>query len=204
LAADIDDLILYAQFPVTGKKFLEWKYGKAEPPASVKPITIEDVKKKEELVKKALAGKLVEVKEVEKPLKSQAVRTFNVFVNDEYFAVDVDPVGNAHFASVPPPVAATPAPVPAAPAPLKAPAPAPAPEPVHQGEGTVLMAPMPGMIVKYAVNNGDMVKQGDTLVVLEAMKMENALTAPCAGKVQGIKFASGDTVAKGAVLCVIE
>jgi oxaloacetate decarboxylase alpha subunit/pyruvate carboxylase subunit B len=65
------------------------------------------------------------------------------------------------------------------------------------------MAPMPGMIVKYAVNNGDMVKQGDTLVVLEAMKMENALTAPCAGKVQGIKFASGDTVAKGAVLCVI-
>jgi oxaloacetate decarboxylase alpha subunit/pyruvate carboxylase subunit B len=36
------------------------------------------------------------------------------------------------------------------------------------------------------------------------MKMENALTAPRAGKVQGIKFASGDTVAKGAVLCVIE
>jgi oxaloacetate decarboxylase alpha subunit/pyruvate carboxylase subunit B len=41
------------------------------------------------------------------------------------------------------------------------------------------------------------------LVILEAMKMENALSAPCDGTVQGIKFASGDSVAKGAVLCVI-
>lgn len=63
---------------------------------------------------------------------------------------------------------------------------------------------MPGMIVKYMVKAGDQVKQGDPIVILEAMKMENALTAPCAGKVQGIKFSSGDTVAKGAVLCVID
>jgi oxaloacetate decarboxylase alpha subunit/pyruvate carboxylase subunit B len=87
---------------------------------------------------------------------------------------------------------------------MKAPAPAPAPEPAHQGEGTVLLAPMPGMIIKYMVKAGDAVNQGDPIVVLEAMKMENALVAPCDGKVQGIKFASGDTVAKGAVLCVIE
>ena len=62
---------------------------------------------------------------------------------------------------------------------------------------------MPGMIVKYEKKEGDAVKKGDALVVLEAMKMENSLTAPCDGIVQGIKFASGDTVAKGAVLCVI-
>jgi oxaloacetate decarboxylase alpha subunit/pyruvate carboxylase subunit B len=205
LAKDLDDLILYAQFPVTGKKFLEWKYGKAEPPASVKPITIADVKKREEVVKKALAGKMVEVKEVEKPPKSQSVRTFNVFIDDEYFAVDVDPVGNPHVVAMAPPVAAAPiAAPPLAPAPMQAPAPAPAPEPAHHGEGTVVLAPMPGMIVKYLVKIGDSVNQGDTVVILEAMKMENALTAPRAGKVQGIKFASGDTVAKGAVLCVIE
>jgi pyruvate carboxylase subunit B len=207
LAADMDDLILYAQFPVTGKKFLEWKYGKAEVPANVKPITIEDVKRKDELVKKALAGKLVEKKEVEKPPKSQAVRTFNVFVDDEYFAVEVDPVGNTHLVPAPQPAvtASAPAPVaaPAPPAPMRAPVAAPAPEPAHQGEGTVLLAPMPGMIVKFLVNVGDSVKQGDPIVILEAMKMENALTAPCDGKVQCIKFASGDTVAKGAVLCVI-
>jgi oxaloacetate decarboxylase alpha subunit/pyruvate carboxylase subunit B len=59
------------------------------------------------------------------------------------------------------------------------------------------------MIVSYAKKSGDTVKKGDTVVVLEAMKMENSLTAPCDGTVQGIKFASGDTVAKGAVLCAI-
>jgi len=203
LAADMDDLILYAQFPVSGKKFLEWKYGKAEVPASVKPITLEDVKKRDELVKKALAGKLVEVKQVEKPPKSQAVRTFNVFVDEEFFAVEVDPVGNTRLVSVPQPVAAAASPSRVAAAPMKAPAPAPAPEPAHQGDGTILLAPMPGMIVKYMVKAGDAVKEGDTIVVLEAMKMENALAAPCDGKIQCIEFASGDTVAKGAVLCVI-
>ena len=206
LAKDIDDVITYAMFPVTGKKFLEWKYGKAEAPDSVKPITLEDVKKRDELVKKALAGKLAEVKQVEKPPKSQAVRTFNVFIDEEFFAVEVDPVGSTHLVSVPQPVAAAPVKTqtPVATAPMKAPAPAPAPEPAHDGEGTVLLAPMPGMIIKYMVKAGDAVKQGDPIVVLEAMKMENALAAPCDGKVQGIKFASGDTVAKGAVLCVIE
>ena len=59
------------------------------------------------------------------------------------------------------------------------------------------------MIVKYERKAGDSVKKGDTVVILEAMKMENALTAPCDGTVQAIKFASGDTVAKGAVLAVI-
>ena len=65
------------------------------------------------------------------------------------------------------------------------------------------MAPMPGMIVKYEKNIGDKVSKGDTIVVLEAMKMENALSAPCDGTVQAINFKSGDNVAKGAALCVI-
>jgi len=203
LAKDIDDVILYAQFPVTGKKFLEWKYGRTEAPASVKPITLEDVKKRDALVKKALAGKLVEKNE-DAPLKSPNVRTFNVFVDDEYFSVDVDPTGNVQ--------AVTPAPAPAATAPQAAapsaapvaPAAAPAPEPAPaKADGTLLLAPMPGMIVKYEKNNGDTVKKGDTVVILEAMKMENALTAPCDGTVNGIKFGSGDSVAKGAVLCAI-
>lgn len=202
LAVDMDDLILYAQFPVTGRKFLEWKYGKSEPPASVKPITLEEVKKRDELVKKALAGKLVEPKQVEKPPKSQAVRKFNVFIDDEYFAVDVDPSGNPQVVMAPQQVAAAPAPAHVA-APVAA-NPGPAPEPVPaQADGTVLLAPMPGMIVKYEKKAGDIVKKGDTVVILEAMKMENALTAPCDGTLQAIKFASGDTVAKGAVLCVI-
>lgn len=204
LAVDMDDLILYAQFPVTGKKFLSWKYGKSEVPDSVKPITLEDVKKRDELIKKAKAGELIECKSDE-PAKSAALRTFNVFVDNEYFNVEVDPTGEHPQVVLSAPVAATPA-VAAAPTPPPpaAPAASAAPEPAAADtEGTLLLAPMPGMIVKYLKNEGESVKMGDPLVVLEAMKMENSLTAPADGVVKSIKFASGDSVTKGAVLCVI-
>jgi len=199
LAVDMDDLILYAQFPVTGKKFLEWKYGKSEAPDSVKPITLEDVKKKDEILKKAKAGELVERKSDE-PDKSAALRTFNVFVDNEYFNVEVDPTGDPQVVSVAAPVVAA---APVAPAARQAPVAAPAPEPAGDTDGTLLLAPMPGMIIKYLKNEGDSVKMGDAIVVLEAMKMENSLTAPADGIVKSIKFGSGDSVAKGAVLCVI-
>jgi oxaloacetate decarboxylase alpha subunit/pyruvate carboxylase subunit B len=199
LAVDLDDLILYAQFPVTGRKFLEWKYGKSEPPASVKPITMEEVRKKDELIKKAKAGKLIEPKG-DTPPKTQALRTFNVFVDNEYFNVEVDPTGDIQAVPAARPAAANPAPAQTA---VAVPVRAAAPEPVAPADGTLLLAPMPGMIVKYEKKAGDAVRKGDTLVILEAMKMENALAAPCDGTVQGIKFASGDSVAKGAVLCVI-
>ena len=205
LAVDIDDVILYAIYPVTGKKFLEWKYGKAVVPDSVKPITMEEVKKKDEIIKKAKAGLLVE-KKTTAPAKSERVRTFNVFVDNEYFAVDVDPTGDAPIvsrAAAPAPQATAPVAAPVAAAPAPAPAAAPASPAAHTGPGTLLLAPMPGMIVKYEKNIGDKVSKGDTIVVLEAMKMENALPSPCDGTIQAINFASGDNVAKGAVLCVI-
>jgi len=59
------------------------------------------------------------------------------------------------------------------------------------------------MIVSYQKHVGDSVNTGDTVVILEAMKMENALPAPAGGTIQTINFSSGDTVAKGDVLCVI-
>ncbi len=208
LAADIDDVILYAQFPVTGRKFLEWKYGRSEPPASVKPITLEDVKKRDALLKKALAGELIE-KKADSPVKTANLRTFNVFIDGEHFNVEVDPIGGPVVAVPPAPVAApvatAPAPVQAsAQAPAQAAAPAPAPvQPSGDTAGTHLLAPMPGMIVKYRKNVGDAVVKGEAIVVLEAMKMENALPSPCDGVIKSIPFKSGDTVAKGASLCVI-
>ena len=66
-----------------------------------------------------------------------------------------------------------------------------------------MKAPMPGMIVSYEKNVGDAVSEGETVLILEAMKMENALPAPCSGTVQAINYKSGDSVAKGDVLCVI-
>lgn len=203
LAVDLDDLILYAQFPVTGRKFLEWKYGKSEVPDSVKPITLEDVKKRDELIKKALAGELIERKG-DTPEKSDAVRTFNVFVDNEYFNVEVDPTGDFQVVAAPassaPAAAPAAAPAPAASAPAAKEPEQPA---AADADGTLLLAPMPGMIVKYVAGEGDTVKKGDTVVILEAMKMENALTSPADGVVKGVKFGSGDSVAKGAVLCVI-
>ena len=66
-----------------------------------------------------------------------------------------------------------------------------------------MTAPMPGMIVRYDKQVGDAVNSGDTVVILEAMKMENALTAPADGTIKAINFERGDSVSKGAVLCVI-
>jgi len=59
------------------------------------------------------------------------------------------------------------------------------------------------MIINYEKNVGDSVEQGDTVVILEAMKMENALPAPVSGTLQSINFSSGDSVRKDDVLCVI-
>nr|MCU0564148.1 acetyl-CoA carboxylase biotin carboxyl carrier protein subunit [Desulfobacterales bacterium] len=68
---------------------------------------------------------------------------------------------------------------------------------------TPMTAPMPGMIVKYVKAVGDKVKEGETLVVLEAMKMENALPSPASGTVKALNFGSGDSVKKGDVLAVV-
>jgi oxaloacetate decarboxylase alpha subunit/pyruvate carboxylase subunit B len=208
LAKDIDDLVLYAIYPVTGKKFLEWKYGKTPAPPEVMPITLDDVKKRDELVAKAKAGKLIEPKS-SAPEKSANIRTFNVFVDNEYFNVEVDPTGDFQpmVSAAPRPAAAAPAAAPkaaAAPAAAapKAAAAAAAPAPVVEG-GTPLLAPMPGMVVKNVVNVGDSVKAGDAVVILEAMKMENSLGAPCDGTVKALCFGSGDSVAKDTVLAVI-
>lgn len=223
LAVDMDDLVTYAIYPVTGRKFLQWKYGKEEPPAAVKPTTMEQVRKRDALVRKALAGELVEKKK-DAPSKGENLRTFNVFVDNEYFEVGVDEVGGSPILKYAQQIqlsgglpAAAPAPVQASAAPAAATAPVapagPAAATQKQTEaapaaaaaaGSPLVAPMPGMIVKYEKKVGDTVNEGETVVILEAMKMENALAAPASGTIKTINYASGDSVAKGDVLCVVE
>lgn len=82
-----------------------------------------------------------------------------------------------------------------------APAATPAAAPVN---GHAIKTPLPGVIINVKVNVGDTVKKGDTVVVLEAMKMENNINADRDGKVTAVQVAKGDTVADGAVLIVIE
>ena len=71
------------------------------------------------------------------------------------------------------------------------------------GEGTPVAAPLPGVVTKVLVAAGQAVKKGDTVVVLEAMKMENNITAECDGKITGICVAAGDSVLEGTTLVTI-
>ena len=70
--------------------------------------------------------------------------------------------------------------------------------------GDELTSPMQGTIVKVAVSDGDTVAEGDLVLVLEAMKMEQPITAHKAGKVSGLSAKPGDTVTSGAVLATIK
>ena len=71
------------------------------------------------------------------------------------------------------------------------------------GAGEPVTAPLPGVVTKVVVAAGQAVKKGDTVVVLEAMKMENNITAECDGTVTGICVAAGDSVLEGTTLLTI-
>ena len=88
-------------------------------------------------------------------------------------------------------------------APSAGPAPAnkPAAAPAAAGGATV-NSPLPGVVLEIKVKDGDKVTKGQTIIVLEAMKMENAIEAPCEGTVT-IKVQKGDSVLEGATLAVI-
>ena len=128
---------------------------------------------------------------------------YKVTLNGRTYEVEVEH-GKAilldeYEASAPAPVAA--APVAAAPA-AAAPAAAPA-APVVTGAGEAVNAPMPGNILKVNVTAGQAVKEGDLLVVLEAMKMENEIMAPKDGTVTQVLVSKGSTVDTGAPLVVV-
>jgi len=173
---------------------------------------LEDVKREEELIKKAKAGLLVEKVKKEAPAKGSGIRKFNVFVDGEYFEVEVEEVGGVPSAVTVAP-ATQPTPV-AKPKPVVAPPPPPPPAPTPSAPpkpkaaapttGVAIEAPMPGMVVRYEVEEGAQVKEGDVILVLEAMKMENTITTPISGTVKKINFKPGDSVQKGDVLAIIE
>jgi acetyl-CoA/propionyl-CoA carboxylase biotin carboxyl carrier protein len=69
--------------------------------------------------------------------------------------------------------------------------------------GDAVLAPMQGTVVKVAVSEGDLVDAGDLIVVLEAMKMENPVTAHRPGTVTGLTTRPGTSVTPGTILCTI-
>ena len=205
LAKGIGDVLVYALYPTTGERFLKWKYGIEPAPASVKPKTLEDVKQEDELIAKARAGKLIEKPEKPSPVKGSGLKTFNVFVDGEYFEVAVEQAGGSSQITEIKPNISTPSPQPSqSPRPAEKEKPAVAKPKTALAVGEVgINAPMPGMIISYHVKPGDKVKTGDVVIVLEAMKMQNNLTAPVDGVIKSVLFSAGSSVMKGELLCVI-
>ncbi len=71
-------------------------------------------------------------------------------------------------------------------------------------ETTEIIAPLPGIIVAINVKVGDIVREGQELAVLEAMKMENSIESPRSGTVRSIHVSTGDTVSEGKVIITID
>lgn len=196
-----EDVILYAMFPVTGRKFLKWKYGREnapingfQPPSSADGVCREDGLKN---------GSAKKNDSPPKGIGSRA-RKFKVAVEGDVFEVWVDDTSKK---------------------PVLRDIKLVRPEAQHSVQeqhhtqavwheaiektvipesGVAITAPMPGMIVRYEKKEGDHVEKGESVVVLEAMKMENAIASPVTGTVKSVHFSPGDSVQKNAVLVVIE
>ena len=127
---------------------------------------------------------------------------YEVILNNKKYEIEVDECSVAlkGVSTVSAPVAA-----PAAPAAPVAPAAAPAAPAASapSAEGTSVASPMPGTILAINVTNGQTVRAGEVLMVLEAMKMENDIVAPSDGIVKQILVAKGSTVDTDQVLVII-
>ena len=120
----------------------------------------------------------------------------HVEVNGTHYTVEMEKKPKA--APAPKPVA-RPAAKPAA-----APAAAPAAKPAAGGAKSGVKSPLPGVILDIKVNVGDAVKKGQTIIILEAMKMENSINADKDGKIAAINVSKGESVLEGTDLIIIE
>ncbi len=111
------------------------------------------------------------------------MKKYRVNVNGTAYEVEIEEMTGAPAAA---PVAAAPA------------------APAASGAGESITSPMPGNILAVNVAAGDMVKKGQVLMVLEAMKMENEIMAPHDGKVTAVAVTKGAAVESGTLLCTIQ
>ncbi len=120
------------------------------------------------------------------------MKRFNITVNGKAYDVAVEEID----ASAAPVQTSAPAPKAAAPVQQNT-------TPVVAASGEKVTAPMPGTILDIKVNVGDSVSKGQVLMILEAMKMENDIVAPCDGKITSVTASKGATVNSGDALATI-
>ena len=184
LSSDVKDILIHTLFPNISRKFLDIKFGHIQ-------VESEDSDNTE---KKTDANDSVAVEpnknnlnSDEIPTRSDQIRSFNVFVEDQYFKVDVDPI-NKNFKSI---------------------------EKIEQpnsgkpknkavnsnrAKENTLIAPMAGTLLRYEVDVGQEIKSGDSVLVIESMKMENSIPALADSVVAELPFKPGDAISKGDIL----
>ena len=124
------------------------------------------------------------------------MRMFKVRVNGNEYEVEIEEFSDAVGSTRPSPP----------PSPARSPrqeAPAPQSQPKVSASSSTVTAAIPGTILDVRVKQGDRVKRGDTLLILEAMKMENEIMAPRDGKIDGIHVEKGAAVNVGTVLVTL-
>jgi len=135
------------------------------------------------------------------------MRKFQIKVDGKVYEVEVEEVGGNESSTGTISVSQSVTKVKEEPVSQKAAKPASSSAPVKAPTATVageeVVAPMPGKVLQLKVSEGDSVKDGDTLLILEAMKMENEIVANTSGSIKKINVAANDMVDTGDVLIVI-
>lgn len=181
ITTDIDDVLIYALYPTTGLKFLRIKHG-------IDSSENTNVTPEIEKTQNSDSGSETED---HVPTKSSNIRSFNVYIDNTLFKVEVDPT-NQNPIAISDSINSQ-----------KVDVTKPSVDGRIKNSDGQLQSPMPGLILRYLVDVGQEVKQGDPLVVLEAMKMENTLPSPKNGTIQSLPVEAGQTVLKGDVLAII-
>ena len=206
LAKTTEDLLLYIMFPQVGKPFLE---GTLEPEKLEEEIVCEkkSTKEQEKSEQRVLSGTTA-VSSFARKRRNSKASNLSFYFNGTISNLDIKVDGNSYQVAVDgergdaPPVKADEKPENIQSKPSEKKAPTKTEE--YSSETEKIVAPLPGKIWKIEVQPGDKVSEGDTIIILEAMKMENPLTTSISGTVAEIMFKEGDSVNPGDVLAVIK
>ncbi|MCK4641846.1 MAG: biotin/lipoyl-binding protein [Candidatus Marinimicrobia bacterium] len=126
-----------------------------------------------------------------------------VTVNDKTYTVGLKDLGIEQVSDLQPKAALQPAPSPVTPMTIPSSA-GPTHKPKTISGTSTIAAPLPGLILKLSVKEGDMVKAGQHIIIMEAMKMENEIQAPKDGKVKSVLVKEGDSVNEGDIMIELE
>ncbi len=208
LARDMEDVLIYALYPLTGMRFLKWKYGVEEIPQDLVPKKQEDIHAACSDREETQSGKVNEKQGGPVFSPGCGIQSFNVSINGNSYKIDIEQISGVQlfsrgFCSQDAAVFSPPSPI----NPQESASAMQLHATCQAGEavsaGTPITAPMPGMIIRYEVEKGSVVNEGDVVLILEAMKMENYIVSPIKGVLQDVFFGTGDSVKKNDVLAVV-